>query len=60
MYRAKKLAIVLATSLLMTTTSIEDTSRLLDRVPYIHHLFHFENDLCETRALIELDNEINA
>ena len=60
MYKAKKLAIVSATSLSVTVTSIEDILRPLERVPYIHHPLYFQKDLQETRALIDLGSEINA
>ena len=60
MYRAKKLAVISATSLLVTAASMENTLRLLERVLCIHHLLHFQKDLQETRVLIDLGNEVNA
>ena len=60
MYKAKKLAVVSATSSSVTTASIEDTLQPLKRVPCIYHLLRFRKDLCETRALIDLSSEVNA
>ena len=60
MYGAKKLAVVSATSLLVTAASIEDTSRPLERVPYIHHPLRFQKDVRKTRVLTDLGNEVNA
>ena len=60
MYRAKKLAVVLATSLLVTTTSMMDTLRPLERVSCIHYLLRFQKTLWEIRALINSGKEIKA
>ena len=60
MYGAKKLVVVLATSLSVTVASIEDILWLLEKVLCIHYLLRFQKDLRETRALINSGSEINA
>lgn len=39
---------------------MEKTSRPLEKISCIHYLLCFQKDLCETRALIDLDSEFNA
>ena len=60
MCKAKKLAVVLATSSSVTATSMLNTLWPLERVPYIHHLLHFQKNLREIRVLIDLSSEVNA
>lgn len=44
----------------MTEASIENILRPLEKIPCIYHLLYFLKNLYETRALIDLGNEINA
>ena len=60
MHGAKKLAVVSATSLLVTAASMKNTLRSLERVLCIYHPLRFRKDLRETRALIDWGGEINA
>ena len=60
MYGAKKLVVVLATSLSVTAANMEDILRLLEKILYIHHQLHFRKNLWKTRALIDSSSEVNA
>ena len=60
LYEVKKLAVVLATSLLVTAVSIRDTLWPLERVSCINNPFCFKKDLRKTRALIDLSSDGNA
>ena len=61
MSRAKKLVLVLATSLSVTETSRKD-DMILKRVFYINYPVQFKKDTNETQvqALVNLENEVNA
>lgn len=50
----------MATFLLVTEVSMENTLHLLKKILYIHYLFCFQKDLYKTKALFNLDSEINA
>ena len=56
MSKAKKLVLVLATSLLVTKTNKEVT---LEQVPCIHYLLPFEKDVVGIRALVDSGSEGN-
>lgn len=58
MSEANKLAVILATSLLVIASNMEDTLWLLKRVLYIHYPLCFQKDLYEITALIALDSEV--
>ena len=57
MSRAKKLVLVLATSLSVTETNKEVT---LERVPCINYPLYFQKDIAGVRALVDLGSEVNA
>ena len=59
MSRAKKLVLVLATSLSVTEASKEEHV-FLERVPCIHYPLHFRKDTVDVRALIDSVGEVNA
>lgn len=59
MSKAKKLAEVPTSSLLVTEASMENTLRPLKIVLYIHHPLHLQKNLYKNRALINLDNKVN-
>lgn len=44
----------------MAGARIEDTSRPLNLVPYIHYPFRFQKDTAEVKALINSSNKVNA
>lgn len=44
----------------VTKASMEDTLQPLEKILYIYHLFYFQKDLHETRALINSNSEVNA
>ena len=44
----------------MIKASMENILQLLEKVPHIYYLFCFQKDPYKTRALIDLDNEVNA
>lgn len=58
--KAKKLVIVLATSLLLTEASMKDTLWPLEKVLCIYHSFCFQKNLYKIRVLINSSSEINA
>ena len=49
----------MATSLLVTKTYMKNTLQLLEKRLYIYYLLYFWKDPHETKALINLDNEVN-
>lgn len=55
----KKLIVVLATSLLVIVINMKNNSQLLEKVPYIYYLLHFQKNWRENRALIDLGSEVN-
>ena len=57
LFRAKKLVLVSATSLLTTDTKKKVT---LERVPYIHYPLRFQKDNSGVRALVDSGSEVNA
>lgn len=59
MFGAKKLVVVMVTSLSTIEAGIEDTLCLIKKVLFIYHLLRFQKDLHKTKALIDLNKEIN-
>lgn len=59
MSKAKKVVIVLANSLLVTKSSIENTLWPLEKILCIYHPLYFQKNPLEIRALIDLNSEVN-
>ena len=57
--KAKKLVLILATSLLVTEASKEEHV-YLERVPYIHYPLCFQKDTTGIIFMIDLSSEVNA
>ena len=55
--KLKKLVLVLATSILVTTTSKKDL--ILDHILYIYYLVYFWKGRNYIKTLIDLDSKIN-
>lgn len=56
----KKLALILATFLLMTQANIKNVLLLLKQILYIYSPFHFEKDSNNRQVLLNLESEIRA